>query len=118
MIRDMKTKAICEIFLLVALFALSAHGAIDPLAGIPEGERIVLWPEGKVPKAESHQYAPPFIEWLTPSNKTTDAVMVLTCGEGYDIYNWSPGGKMAALSSQTRSYESKRNSIRIILILS
>ena len=47
--------------------------AVDPRAGVPEGERIALWPDGKVPSVEEHQYNAPFIEWFVPSNKTTDA---------------------------------------------
>lgn len=39
-----------------ALFTVGAAAATDPRAGNPEGERIALWPEGKVPSAEEHQY--------------------------------------------------------------
>ena len=31
--------------LAAAMAAFSAHGAVDPLAGSPEGERVMLWPE-------------------------------------------------------------------------
>ena len=68
--------------------------AVDPRAGVPEGERIALWPDGKVPSVEEHQYNAPFIEWFVPSNKTTDAVMMVTCGGGYGICNWVPKGSM------------------------
>lgn len=74
--------------------AVGMSAATDPLAGEPEGERIALWPEGKIPSMEEHQYNAPFIEWFAPSNKTTDAVMVVTCGGGYGICNWVPKGSM------------------------
>ena len=45
-----------------ALFTAGATAAADPRAGKPEGERIALWPEGKVPSVEEHQYNEPFIE--------------------------------------------------------
>ena len=77
------------------VLAGGVFGAIDPLAGNPEGERITLWPEGKTPNLEPHQYESPFIEWFVPSNKTTDAVFVITCGGGYGICNWRPKGMMA-----------------------
>ena len=32
---------------------LSACGAVDPLAGSPEGGRVQLWPAGKTPSAEA-----------------------------------------------------------------
>ena len=83
----MKRKA-CMGFVTACLAALWAAGttaATDPRAGKPEGERIALWPEGKIPSLEEHQYNAPFIEWFVPSNKTTDAVMVVTCGGGYSI---------------------------------
>ena len=77
-----------------ALLAAGATAATDPRAGKPEGERIALWPEGRIPSFEEHQYTAPFIEWFVPSNKTTDAVMIVTCGGGYGICNWVPGGSM------------------------
>jgi len=77
-----------------ALFAAGATATTDPRVGKPEGERIALWPEGKVPSVEEHQYNAPFIEWFVPSNKTTDAVMIVTCGGGYGICNWVPTGSM------------------------
>ena len=77
-----------------ALLTTGAMAATDPRAGKPEGERIALWPEGKVPSVEEHQYNAPFIEWFVPSNKTTDAVMIVTCGGGYGICNWVPTGTM------------------------
>ena len=60
---------------------VASSATLDPQAGEPEGERVALWPEGKVPGMEEHQYDSPFIEWFTPSNRTTDAVLVLTCGD-------------------------------------
>ena len=78
-----------------AMLGVSAvFAATDPRAGQPEGERIALWPEGKIPSFEEHQYNAPFIEWFVPSNKTTDAVMIVTCGGGYGICNWVPGGSL------------------------
>lgn len=61
------------LFLLSSVFLVSCDvwAAEDPLAGEPDGERVALWPEGKVPGVEGHQYNSPFIEWFTPSNKTT-----------------------------------------------
>ena len=48
-----------------ALFTVGAAAATDPRAGNPEGERIALWPEGKVPSAEEHQYNAPLLwDWL------------------------------------------------------
>ena len=78
--------------LLMGAAEMSFGAGVDPLAGEPEGERIALWPEGLTPNAEPHQYANPFIEWFVPSNKTTDAVLVMTCGGGYGICNWRPNG--------------------------
>ena len=75
--------------------ALSACGAVDPLAGAPEGERVQLWPEGKTPSAEAHKSESPFVEWFAPSNKTTDAVLILTCGGGYNSCYWQPGGNLS-----------------------
>ena len=80
---------------LAGFVAMPCRAAVDPLAGEPEGERIALWPAGKTPNLEAHQHAAPFIEWFVPSNKTTDAVMVLTCGGGYGICNWRPAGRMS-----------------------
>ena len=77
-----------------ALLSAGATAATDPRAVKPEGERIALWPEGKIPSVEEHQYNAPFIEWFVPSNKTTDAVMIVTCGGGYGICNWVPTGSM------------------------
>ena len=91
-------RTLCGTILATALsvsLACSVFAALaDPLAGEPEGERIALWPEGKMPSVEEHQYTTPFIEWFVPSNKTTDAVMVVTCGGGYNICNWVPKGSM------------------------
>ena len=75
---------------------VASDAKVDPLAGEPEGERIALWPEGCVPGMEPHQYNNPFIEWFVPSNRTTDAVLMVTCGGGYGICNWRPKGRMAA----------------------
>ena len=79
----------------VGLLAFEAAAATDPLAGEPEGERIALWPDGKIPSFEEHQYNEPFIEWFVPSNKTTDVVMIVTCGGGYAICKWGPNGLMS-----------------------
>lgn len=70
---------------------------VDPRAGEPVGERVYLWPNGKVPDMEEHQFNEPFIEWFIPSNKTTDAVMILSCGGGYNICAWNPEGQGAGL---------------------
>jgi len=91
-------RTLCGTFFAAAVSVVAAcsvfAAAVDPLAGEPEGERIALWPEGKMPSVEEHQYNAPFIEWFVPSNKTTDAVMVVTCGGGYNICNWVPKGSM------------------------
>ena len=92
----MKKMRIASVTLFAAMAAGGVLGAVDPLAGSPEGERIALWPEGKTPSLEPHQHESPFVEWFVPSNKTTDAVLVLTCGGGYGICNWRPRGRMAA----------------------
>ena len=76
-----------------ATFVSSA--AVDPRAGEAEGERIALWPDGKVPGIEEHQYNNPFIEWFVPSNRTTDAVMLLACGGGYEGCYWTIGGNLS-----------------------
>jgi acetyl esterase/lipase len=73
----------------LASFAVCEAG--DQLAGVPEGEHIALWPAGRVPGREPHQHNSPFIEWFVPSNRTTDAVLVLTPGGGYGICNWRIG---------------------------
>ena len=39
-----------------ALLTVGAMAVMDPRAGKVEGERIALWPEGKVPSVEEHQY--------------------------------------------------------------
>lgn len=74
---------------------VASSATLDPQAGEPEGERVALWPEGKVPGMEEHQYDSPFIEWFTPSNRTTDAVLVLTCGGGYEACYWRIGGNLS-----------------------
>ena len=70
---------------------------VDPRAGEPVGERLSLWPKGQVPDMEEHQYNEPFIEWFVPSNKTTDAVMILSCGGGYNICAWNPEGQGSSM---------------------
>lgn len=88
----MKNKlSVLNLLASVILASCAVLAAEDPLAGVPEGERVALWPEGKVPGVEGHQYNSPFIEWFVPSNKTTDAVLVLTPGGGYGICNWRIG---------------------------
>lgn len=69
----------------------------DPFAGSPEGERIALWPAGKVPEMEAHQRNNPFIEWFVPERKTTDAVMILSCGGGYNKCGWRTNGVSSAM---------------------
>lgn len=85
----------------MGLSVLSLFGAekakVDPRAGEPVGERVYLWPKGQVPDMEEHQYNEPFIEWFIPSNKTTDAVMILSCGGGYNICAWNPEGQGSGL---------------------
>ena len=85
------------LFLLSSVFLVSCDvwAAEDPLAGEPEGERVALWPEGRIPGVEEHQYNSPFIEWFTPSNKTTDAVLVLAPGGGYERCYWAIGGHLS-----------------------
>lgn len=80
----------------MAIFA-DEPAKVDPLAGDPVGERIYLWPKGQVPEMEEHQYNEPFIEWFTPSNKTTDAVMILSCGGGYNRCAWTSEGSGSGL---------------------
>lgn len=79
-----------------AIFA-DEPAKVDPRAGEPVGERVYLWPNGKVPDMEEHQFNEPFIEWFIPSNKTTDAVMILSCGGGYNICAWNPEGQGSGL---------------------
>ena len=79
-----------------AAFAEGDSAKVDPLAGEPEGERIALWPEGKVPDREDHQYNDPFVEWFVPSNRTTDAAMIISCGGGYNKCGWYPDGNASA----------------------
>jgi acetyl esterase/lipase len=50
-----------------------------------------------MPNVEAHQYGSPFIEWFIPSNRTTDAVLILTCGGGYGCCNWQPTGGFSAV---------------------
>lgn len=82
---------------MASLIAADTGAQVDPYAGKPEGERIYLWPKGKVPDMEEHQYNEPFIEWFIPSNKTTDATMILSCGGGYNLNAWNPEGNGAGL---------------------
>lgn len=72
------------------------------VAPVATGERIPLWPEGKIPFFQPHQIAAmtdeadkpgfkpeehrmPYLEWMTPPapEKKTDACMVLISGGGY-----------------------------------
>ena len=92
-----KMRTLCGTILAAFTVMLSSSvfaAATDPFAGEPEGERIALWPEGKMPSVEEHQCNNPFIEWFVPSNKTTDAVFVETCGGGYNSCHWVPKGSM------------------------
>ena len=46
-------------------------------------EKIMLWPEGKMPSAQSHQHIP-YLLWHTPTNALkTKAVMIAVSGGGY-----------------------------------
>ena len=73
-------------------FLACGLGCADPLAGVSEGERIFLWPDGKIPDCQTNQYNQPFVEWFMPSNRTTSASVIITCGGGYYICNWTNGG--------------------------
>ena len=50
-----------------------------------------IWPEGKTPdyQAEQHKWsgddANPWIEWHLPKNRTTDAILILYAGGGYNF---------------------------------
>ena len=50
-----------------------------------------IWPEGKTPDYQSAQHqwsgddANPWIEWHLPKNRTTDAILILYAGGGYNF---------------------------------
>ena len=90
----MQTKPLLLAFAcaLLAHVGFSEQERIDPLAGTPEGERVFLWPDGKIPDCQTNQCNQPFIEWFVPTNRTTSACFILTCGGGYYICNWTPSG--------------------------
>ena len=94
MIMYLKT-SVCGLLLGAAFSMFSAELHVekaDPLAGAPEGERIALWPDGKVPDWDPEQFNRPFIEWFMPSNKTSRMAVMLSAGGGYEFCNWRPGG--------------------------
>ena len=81
---------------LVAAVAVSALATVETVAG----ERILLWPEGKMPDAQPQQIAAflqeqeapgfdpnehrfPYIEWMPPPAKPNGVCMILISGGGY-----------------------------------
>lgn len=47
------------------------------------GERIPLWPEGRMPSVCTNQSVAPYVEFFTPEKRTGDAVLVIMPGGGY-----------------------------------
>ena len=47
------------------------------------GERIPLWPEGRMPSVCTNQSVAPYVECFTPEKRTGDAVLVIMPGGGY-----------------------------------
>lgn len=46
-------------------------------------EKIMLWPEGKIPSAQSHQHVP-YLMWHNPSALRTKAILIAVSGGGYN----------------------------------
>ena len=46
-------------------------------------ERIMLWPEGKMPNPQANQPRAPYVDWYSPAVKTTKLVLIHCSGGGY-----------------------------------
>jgi len=74
--------------------------AIEMVTAVTAGERVPLWPEGRLPDAQSHQVAAmlqeqnapgfnpdehrhPYLEWMPPPDKPNGICMILISGGGY-----------------------------------
>ncbi len=47
------------------------------------GERMDVWPEGKMPSVQANQPFKPYMVWFTPKERKTDAVLIAVSGGGY-----------------------------------
>ena len=77
--------------------------AVFAVATVFAGERVPLWPEGKMPDAQPHQIAAmldearqpdfkpeehrmPYVEWFdAPTNKTVNGCIILISGGSYEV---------------------------------
>ncbi len=57
--------------------------ALVMVAGAFAGDKVLLWPEGKMPSVQANQKYKPEIEFFIPSNKTTDACLIVAPGGAY-----------------------------------
>ena len=54
-----------------------------PWESIAKCERVMLWPDGKMPDVQTNQTYAPFFEWFTPVEKKTDAAVLIFPGGAY-----------------------------------
>lgn len=55
-------------------------------------KKIELWPEGKMPSADSNQFAEPYVEIIVPDERTTDACLIIAPGGAYMGWAWDVEG--------------------------
>jgi len=63
-------------------FVFCAALAAASVSGARAAEKIMLWPEGKMPDAQAHQHVP-YMVWHTPAELKTKAVLIAVSGGGY-----------------------------------
>lgn len=66
----------------VAVFAVAAFAAVSSLAE-RASEKIVLWPEGRIPSFQEKQKVP-YLLWFKPDELKTKAVLIAVSGGGYN----------------------------------
>ena len=59
-------------------FALAA----TVVAGVRAEEKIMLWPEGKIPSFQAHQHVP-YLVWHSPKELKTRSILIAVSGGGY-----------------------------------
>ncbi len=57
--------------------------AIALAASVFGGDKVPLWPEGKMPSVQTNQMYNPTVEFFIPKKKTTDACLIVAPGGAY-----------------------------------
>ncbi len=65
------------------IVALSVAFAAVAFGAFAQSEKIMLWPEGKMPSAQAHQRVP-YMMWHVPKKLTTKAILIAVSGGGYN----------------------------------